>query len=58
MYLQWNLTESCHVRDLNNRREDNVRMNLRGIGDGDEDEDEPAEQMIQWRELHEHGNEP
>jgi hypothetical protein len=31
-------------------------MNLRGIGG--EDEEEPVQQMIQWRELHEHGNEP
>jgi hypothetical protein len=44
------------VRDLNNRREDNAKMNLRGTGcvDGDK----PAEQMIEWRELHEQGNEP
>jgi hypothetical protein len=30
-------------------------MNLRGIGP--EDEDKPTEQMIEWRELHEQGNE-
>jgi hypothetical protein len=56
MDLQWNLTEWRHVRDINKRREDNAKMNLRRIG-GD-DEDEPAEQMIQWREPHEHGNKP